>query len=212
MLRLLEMAIRRKTLHADLWNPAWYRAPIFLIFRPKLARQRRLLVKQHKEIDDHEYAGQVFDDVPGAKEHGLSKDDRRHADVHRIANVTMESFHDKLLRGSNRRWCAAPAHRESPKSRVQIDGDANSDQKNCNRSQGDVRRGRILTMQPPRKITGDRAGHEDRKQKRAKEWFHVSDSLGEAFKVFGRLSEFSCTCVRLRTPHVCQPLVFPTAS
>src|SRR5580700_5728979 len=114
----------------ELWNPARHRRAIAIVFLAKLATQRRLFIKDHKEVGNQQHADHVDRDERGVEQPGLSSDDESDSEIHRVAHEAVQTFDDEDFGWRDRRGCSASHYSEAPESGVKIDRNPDSDHSN----------------------------------------------------------------------------------
>src|SRR5713226_3561621 len=123
----LGRAFPRGRLNLDLRYPARHRRAIAIVFFPELLAQRRLLIKDDKQVGSQQHADHVDRDVPRVEQPGLSSYDEPDSDVHRVAHEAVQTFDDEDFGRRDRRRSPASNQSEAPERGVEIDRNTDDD-------------------------------------------------------------------------------------
>src|SRR5216684_1011427 len=124
---LARPGLSRGRLKLDLRYPARHRRAIPIVFFPELLAQRRLLIKDDKQVGSQQHADHVDRDVPRVEQPGLSSYDEPDSDVHRVAHEAVQTFDDEDFGRRDRSGCSAANQREAPERGVEIDRNTDDD-------------------------------------------------------------------------------------
>src|SRR5260370_16588374 len=104
----------------ELRNPARYRRAIALVFFSELPAQRRLLIKDDKQVGSQQHADHVDRDVPRVEQPGLSSYDEPDSDVHRIEPEAVQPLQTQAFSSPPRYTFPSPHHRTPPTTHQRI--------------------------------------------------------------------------------------------
>ena|ERR1700730_4741808 len=72
------------------------------VFAPELPSEGRLFIGANEELKCQPDQKAIDEDAWISKKHRVAEDDREHADVHRISNISIQAGDDEMLGGQDR--------------------------------------------------------------------------------------------------------------
>src|SRR5262245_10781238 len=158
----LLILLRARIIADERRHPSPHQPGVVIVRRTETRREVRLFVSHHEEVAADEEEQPVPDEWQRPLPRGLTKHNRRHGEVHRIADITVKTTHDQLPRRIDRRERALPTSRKFKNAR----GEERRARDDAYQSEkmhrvADVNRRAADPKELPRNVTGDGPRHHD---------------------------------------------------